>query len=150
MGNQKNSRKKIPTSKKLAADSENNADSPPHRTSSRPKPKPIGKAAAIRLSRAEASHAGQGVESEIIAPVLKKTRRSVTFVDSDNDVSMVAYGATEDDEDYSSRTWDELVGDKEVEEEVEDDDEDIEEEGDGEDEEEFEDLKRHIATAQGM
>ena len=136
MGTQKNSRKKIPTSKKLAAE---NDTSPPHRTSSRPKPKPIGKAAAaIKSSRTEASRAGQ--ESEIIVPASKKTRRSVTFVDSDNDVSMVAYGTTEDDEDYSSRTWDELVGDKDVEEEVEEDDEDIEEEGDEEDEE-FEDLK---------
>jgi hypothetical protein len=57
MGNQKNARKRMPTAKKLA---ENNFDSPPpsppsHHTSTRPKPKPTGKAAIKEPSRADLS-----------------------------------------------------------------------------------------------
>ena len=137
MGNQKNARKKVPTAKKLA---ENElADSPPpRRTLPRPKPRPTGKAATKKPSRAEASHTGTAEEApESIAPTSKKAvkdrrRRSVTW--ADNDVSMVDCGAAEDEvieednevieeddevieEDNESQTWDDLVN--EFEEEVE-------------------------------
>ena len=47
MGNKKNVRKKIPTAKKLAlaADFAEDSDSPPHQTSTRPKPRPTWKGA---------------------------------------------------------------------------------------------------------
>lgn len=129
MGNQKNARRKMPTAKKLA---ENNADSdsPSQRTLRRPRPKPTGKAATNKASR-------------VIVPTSKGTHLSVAWAEN-NDVSMVNYNARpgEDDvieEDFSSPSWDDLVGDyhngKEVEEEFE---------------EEFEKPKRHIPTAQGM
>jgi hypothetical protein len=46
MANKKNTRKRMPTAKKLAAEPEDDSNSPPHRTSTQPKPRPIYKGSA--------------------------------------------------------------------------------------------------------
>ena len=117
MGNQKNSRKRKPTAKKLAEDKDN-SDSPPpsHRPSTRPKPRPTGKAA---IKDPKPSHAeALGREA---AHTSKKVCRSVTWADSDTSMISCDAGQGEEieveDEEEEDGPWDDLHEDDE---EVED------------------------------
>jgi hypothetical protein len=83
MGNKKNVRKRMPTAKKMAADSDpaDDSDSPPRQTSStRPKPRPTYKGSTKDPKRARAE------ASDPIAQTSKKAvnrRQSVTSAESD-------------------------------------------------------------------
>lgn len=114
MGNQRNSRNRLPRAKKSA---EIDSDSPPssHRASTRPKPKPTG-AAAIKDPKP--SRPSRTAEASDQAQFSKKVR-SVTW--ADGDASMVDDTGEDEviqvDED-EDETWNDLPEDDE--EEVED------------------------------
>lgn len=118
MGNKKNTRQRIPTAKKRAANSEEDSDSPRH-TSTRPKPRPNYKGAStINVTFNTSPHAdiGSGVDkvSDVIAQTSKKAVKNRRFVtDPDNDINMaVDEDAMEDEvielEEEEDETWGDL------------------------------------------
>lgn len=129
MANKKNTRKRVPTEKKLAADPVDNSNSPPHLTSTQPKPRLNYRGSTKDPKPARASRA------KVLAPVVQTSKKaikhgrsqSVTSIETDAS-KQVDTDAREDEviemDEEEDGNWDEE--DEPEKEDCDEEDEDLE------------------------